>query len=336
MKQTLTILLLLATTLLSAQIDSVNDLLRMATEKEKANDYDGALPFYEMALRLEPKNAQIYCDRASAYQSRELYREAKNDFDRAILLDVKNAKYYNRRAILFNQLNYSEYAIRDADKAIEYAGDNFDEKSLAYYERAEAKMHNGSLESALQDYDSSLANNPIKATEMGALLSSASVLGDLGRNKEAITRLETLVTKHPDFTAGYNNLGFQYIQDAQYKKAVETFDKLIKVIDARGKETYEVDGAIIEAGSAENAAPLNNRGFAKFKLGDEKGALKDINASIKMDPANPYAYKNRALVYIADKKTNDACADLQKALDLGYTKAYGSEVQDLVDQHCKK
>ncbi|MES2485258.1 MAG: tetratricopeptide repeat protein [Bacteroidota bacterium] len=336
MKQILALLLFFTTTLLSAQIDSVKDLLNMATEKEKANDYDGALPFYEMALRLAPKNAEIYCDRATAYQTRKMYREAKNDFDRAILLDSKNPKYYNRRAILFNMLNYSEYAIRDTDKALEYAGDNLDEKSFAYYERAEAKMHNGRLESALEDYNSALANSPIKATEMGALLSSASVLGDLGRNKEAITRLETLVKKHPDFTAGYNNLGFQYIQDAQYKKAVQTFDALIKVINARGKETYEIEGAIIEAGGAENAAPLNNRGFAKFKLGDKKGALKDINESLKIDPANPYAFKNRALVYLANKKNKDACADLQKALDLGYTKAYGNEVQELIEEHCKE
>jgi len=336
MKHTLTLLLIFATTLLSAQVPTVQELLDQAKTQEKTGDYNNALPFYEMALRLEPKNAEIYNIRAAAYQEREMYREAKNDFDRAILLDAKNPKYYNRRAILFNLLNYSEYAIRDADKALEYAGDNLNEKSFAYYQRAVAKTNNGRLEGALEDYNSALANSPAPSTEMVVLLKSASVLGQLNRTKEAINRLETLVTKYPDFTAGYNNLGYQYIKEEQYLKAIDVFNRLIKLIEARPDKDYEMEAAVVKTDGTEKALPLNNRGFAKLKLGDKKEALKDINASLKIDPTNPYAYKNRALVYLADKKNKDACADLQKALDLGYTKTYGNEAQELVNEYCKE
>jgi len=54
----------------------------------------------------------------------------------------------------------------------------------------------------------------------------------------------------------------------------------------------------------------------------------------KLYPVNSYAYKNRALIYIEEKKWKEACEDLSKANELGYTRQYGKEVNELITKYC--
>lgn len=337
MKYTLLLVFTFISPLLYAQ--DAEQRMHLAARKLRQNDTLAALAYYEQAERLEPRNAEVYATRGNLYMDMKRYKEAKADFDKAILLAPKEPRLYNSRALLFNIAGYNEYTIKDADKAIELSTDNKKEKAFAYYIRAEAKLKSGNPEAALADYGLSIENSPEEDATgalMASLISSANVLGNLGRHKEAIARLETLVEKYPDFTPGYNNLAFEYTEDGQYKKAIEIYDRVIKDIDGRGKDNYTLEsGNQITNDFKEKAAPLNNRGFAKFKMGDNKAALKDINASLEIDAENSFAYKNRALVYIATKKQKEACADLRKALDLGFTNTYGSEVQSLADEHCK-
>lgn len=71
-------------------------------------------------------------------------------------------------------------------------------------------------------------------------------------------------------------------------------------------------------------------------LGDTKGALADVNKSLKLYPDNSYAFRNRALIYIAQDKLDKACEDITTALDLQYTKNYGNDVLELQKKHCQK
>jgi tetratricopeptide (TPR) repeat protein len=80
----------------------------------------------------------------------------------------------------------------------------------------------------------------------------------------------------------------------------------------------------------------SNRSYSRLKLGDTKGAMKDINKSIELYPSNSYAYRNRALIYIEQEKFDKACEDLQTAIDKGYTLSYGEDVINLQKKHCRK
>lgn len=80
----------------------------------------------------------------------------------------------------------------------------------------------------------------------------------------------------------------------------------------------------------------NNRAYNKYKLGDLKGALADVEKSIRLYPTNSYAFRNRALIYIAMKKNANACQDINKALELGFTTMYGDQVEKLKEEHCVK
>jgi regulator of sirC expression with transglutaminase-like and TPR domain len=73
-----------------------------------------------------------------------------------------------------------------------------------------------------------------------------------------------------------------------------------------------------------------------MKLNDLKGALKDVNKAIELNPYNSYAFRNRALIYLTMKEKEKACEDLHAAVRKGFTEEFGYEVRDSIDNNCIK
>ncbi|HRE56584.1 MAG TPA: tetratricopeptide repeat protein, partial [Candidatus Kapabacteria bacterium] len=70
---------------------------------------------------------------------------------------------------------------------------------------------------------------------------------------------------------------------------------------------------------------------AKSRLGDTKGAIFDFTKAIEFNPQFAEAYYNRAIVYGQEGKETLACADLQKASELGH-----KEAEVMIEENCKK
>ncbi len=172
--------------------------------------------------------------------------------------------------------------------------------------------------------------------------------------KGAVKDLDKAIELKPDFMLAYHTRAICFGELQKYDKAIKDFNKAIE-LDPNFKNAYlnrayyvkvnagDFAGAIEDYNKfiqlnkeGNNAFALNNRGFAKFKLNDTIGALNDIQSSISMDSTNSFAYRNRALINIAIDSIGLACKDLNKALELGFTKAYGKEVEELIFKHCNK
>ncbi|MCX6282974.1 MAG: tetratricopeptide repeat protein, partial [Bacteroidetes bacterium] len=74
----------------------------------------------------------------------------------------------------------------------------------------------------------------------------------------------------------------------------------------------------------------NNIAAAKLMLNDNKGALKDLDKAIELNPSYPDAYNNRGRAKQALGDTEGACKDWNKAFDLGLT-----EAKNLIIKYCK-
>src|SRR5437016_4582835 len=70
--------------------DVARNLLKGVRAFEK-KDYDGAIGFFDEALRLEPKNADAYYRRGEAYRGKRNFDKAIADYTQAIQLAPKNA-----------------------------------------------------------------------------------------------------------------------------------------------------------------------------------------------------------------------------------------------------
>ena len=73
----------------------------------------------------------------------------------------------------------------------------------------------------------------------------------------------------------------------------------------------------------------NNRGIAKKNLQDYRGAIADYNKAIELKPDYVNAYINRGNAKYELKDLDGACLDWSKAGELGHSGAY-----DLIKQYC--
>lgn len=102
--------------------------------------------------------------------------------------------------------------------------------------------------------------------------------------------------KYDKYTAEdyfYSGLTFQ--QQREYEKAIDYYDKALEFKPPLAKA-------------------YNNRGLAKFVLGDHQGAISDYSKAIKQNPRYADAYNNRgnAKNYLGDHQ--DAISDYDKAI----------------------
>jgi len=72
-----------------------------------------------------------------------------------------------------------------------------------------------------------------------------------------------------------------------------------------------------------------NRGVAKARLGDYKGAIQDFNKVIELKPKDADAYARRGASKLSLGQKNSGCLDLSKAGELGYAKA-----DDTIKKYC--
>lgn len=79
---------------------------------------------------------------------------------------------------------------------------------------------------------------------------------------------------------------------------------------------------------------LNNYGLNKHNLGKSEEGKKLILKSLSIDPENPYAYRNLAIIAISENETSKICEYLYKAKLLNFEKYYGTEVNELLKKHC--
>ncbi len=106
------------------------------------------------------------------------------------------------------------------------------------------------------------------------------------------------------------------------KSAIETFGLNINM--ATANETQEL-----------LSASCNNRGNVYASLKNYPYALADFDRAERAFPDNPYTYRSRAQVYLAQNEPLKACEQLEKAQNLGFEEKFGPEVAELILANCQ-
>ena len=184
--------------------------------------------------------------------------------------------------------------------------------------RASYFIRGNKFDSAISDCNYLLQLDPKNAK---ALYFRGSALKKTGNIDKALTDFDNAIKISPNSAEIHNDRGFIFIAQEKYNLAILDFTKsiqLAEIKDTTGK-----------------AYSYNNLGFCQYKNGNLEQALKDVNYSIKLLPTNPYAYRNRALIFLEMKKKAQACADIELSLNLGFTAKFGDEVIKLQIKNCK-
>ncbi len=144
-------------------------------------------------------------------------------------------------------------------------------------------------------------------------ISLAHVYSELGDLKKSNIILDELI--HGGFADAtvLNNKGFVLAKEGKYAEAVPYYEKAI-----------ELDASL--------AYPWDNLGFAKFKLGYKDEAFELIEKSLQLDRGNSYSYMYLGKMYRALKNEPEAIKNLDLALKYGFTKDYGDEVLEMLEE----
>jgi tetratricopeptide (TPR) repeat protein len=298
--------------LLHSSAQTIDSLLSRAGREMSAKRYKEAMQLYTKAWEKDSMNYRLLLDRGILYVEMKESEKAFYDFSRAIDLRPDSAEPYHRRAVILYSMMYTDEAIMDNTRALELAKDDT-MRLMSFMNRGADKVQKRDFQGAYEDFTRA---SLIKPDDIGIINNISTVLDELGREKEAIDNLMRAIKIDSTFIGPYVNIGFLYTKLKRYKEAIVYFNKAL----------------IIEK---DEPLTLNNRGLAKYYLNDLAGALDDINKSLSAYPGNSYAYKNRALVYLAKKENDKACADLKKANEKGFTQEYGEEVNELLKANCK-
>lgn len=286
-------------------------------------DYAGALKLFEEASATGPDSAvyhlmKAYClymvdkDKAADAAAEEILTLFATDYNAYLLA----TEYFSTTKQFDRKIEIMDEALAKFTQAPDSVIQNF------HWYRSSAKMKIMDFEGAYAD---DLAAYKIDSTDLGAWLNLALGLQQVGKTEEAIKWYKKISERDPNNVTYYNNLGWLYDKTGKYKEAEEVLNKGLKLMNPKSNDYSQSLHGLM----------YSNRGWARFKLGDNKGALKDLEKSIELYPSNSYVYKNRALVYISQNKTREACMDLYKSLALGFTDMYGDEVEKMVLAYCR-
>lgn len=100
------------------------------------------------------------------------------------------------------------------------------------------------------------------------------------------------------------------------------------------KRYHEADSIFQLIYNEKDAFFLNNYGMNKHNMGKSAEGKAIIMKSLSLKPDNSYAYRNLALIAIAENDLLKACEYLNKAKTMGFEKQYGKEVNELLLKHC--
>ncbi len=243
-------------------------------------------------VSMEP---ELLMNRAMAFHALGEYGLALQDFSQAIQLDPTTDKYVNR-ALLLADMGKVESARSDLKKAIDLNPSS----ALAWYNLL-VLDHTTQLPAQIED------------SEFGPLLSMKGVEAyEQGENQKAKVYFDQALKLMPEDVLLLVNAGRLDYRLGDMDAAEKKFLKARK-LDEKRTETYYL---------------LGNVHFAR---GDFKQALDLYENYLRTDPTYANIWFNAGMAYLELKQVESACDCLERAQDLGMSKASA-----FLSTHCTK
>lgn len=130
--------------------------MRAMLQMRFRKDYSLALADIEEAIKLDPKFAGYFINRAYMKYNLDDYFGAKSDYDYALALDPLSIEGHFNRGLLLAEVGDNNKAIEDFSYVLHRNGDNF----MALYNRAMLYTKTGQNRKALADIDAVLVKYP--------------------------------------------------------------------------------------------------------------------------------------------------------------------------------
>lgn len=228
-----------------------------------------------------------------AYSQAASNSNSLEELNSLIRVEPSAENFYLRGYFHYNEKHY-EKAMEDYTTSIRLDADNF----KAYFSRGMLKDKMRDYIGAIDDYSICISlNNTSAKAFFNRGFSRSNTLDITG----AIEDYSTCIELAPEHKAAFLNRGILRKNQNQFEKALLDYDHAIAI-----------DSDFLDA--------VQSRAVLKALM-NRKDAIQDFNTAIRIAPDDGETYYNRAVYIINNKIDQDYCADIRKALKLGFAPA---------------
>jgi tetratricopeptide (TPR) repeat protein len=233
-------------TLQSNMTSTILNYLGMVDTKLK--NYKSAIHFLDSAIKLEPKNSELFINRGWAHQEMLDSVKATADYQKALSLNPEGSlARYNLASLSAKKGNLkdgekllTEAVTRNPEephflvaRAINYTAQGDNQKALADYDAAikldindaDAWMRRGLVKGKLKDNNGALADFTqsikLKDDNEKVWLYRGDLMMQLNRAKEAIEDYTVAITHQPDYAIAYYHRGIAKQRSGSLKESCE-------------------------------------------------------------------------------------------------------------------
>lgn len=273
------------------------------------------------AISADPKNAELYAQRATMEYDRQNYDAAIADLNRALSIDSTNIDYHYNLADVYLDYYRSRLALRTLERASSLEPKN-----------VETLLRLAETELTLKQYPEALVTlsevTKVDPRNPDAYYLISQAFLETGDTARAINSVEEATEIDPDFTDAFIKMG-QLLFAKGLPRAGQYFDAAIAidpedVVALHAKADYLRDnGQLNEAIAAYRAASLADRqyvaghfnaGLLYLELDSLQPALTEFNLVIKNDPVHIRGFFFRGYTKEQLGDGDAACKDYDVAL----------------------
>ncbi len=281
-------------------------LLAKSISHAASRQYKEAHRAYLRAISLDPDARSAFIGFTAGHPEGDDYLSAIVDLDSSMQKDLNDPFVFILRADSLHNSEQFDKAVLEYTKAMEIDGSVAD----AYVGRGMALAAQDALEAAQQDFARALELAPNDAE---ARVKLAIVLTMRRNYRAATAELGKALQAAPQNAEAYLRAGNAYYFLKEYPKALENYALAVK--------TDPLDP---------NA--LNGLGLGYFALGRHDEALESFSRAIALNPLIDRYYRNRAAVWTASQKFDNAAGDFKTASLVNTDPASIEEYKRLIEE----
>ncbi len=310
------ITLILFTLSLSVGAQTSTEISDKLLELYTAGSFTEAISLSDKAIKTDSLNAGGYILRALALQGARKYAESIEACDDGLKKFPNNSGLCTTKGTMLVEYSEFDEGIKWHNLAYNYATTDTAKLAVLVNRSAAYSM----VRKFDEAYEDLMEAYKIDSNDIGVCINLGGVMDEIGKGDSTLYYFYRVLEIDSTNIDIYNNIGFKLQNMGDHKGAIVCFDKILEASSGEG-------GA--------DAFAFSNRSYSKLQIGDTKGAMEDINQSIKLYPLNSWAYRNKGLIYVAMGKNDKACEQFMEALEKGFTQMYGDEVMKLYKTYCQ-
>ena len=270
-----------------------NDAEVLINKGSTCNDiknYVLALDVLEKAIQINPNIPEAWSNKGIALNNLSLYQEAISAYDEAIRLNPSYHEAWSNKSAPLNKLKRFQEAFEVCDRALNLRPDY-----------AEGWSNKGAILHELKQYDEALVHHDqalsLKPGYAEGWLNKGNTLHELKRYDEALNHYGKALNLKPDYVEGWLNKGAILHELKRYEEALTHYDQLLSLKPGYAEAWFN-KGATLD----------------ELKKYDEALVHHDQALSLKPDYAEGWSNKGNTLHAL--RRYDEVIAHYDKALSL--------------------